>query len=223
MDVIENKVRLPILNQSVPAMSKLGDIDVEAELAKFEREQMEALGFEPGREHWRDDVPQKFTADERDHTTILLGGLTLAHDYLVTGALEGLGYKVQALECPDLAFTRAAMPDVAVDRRRVRPVGLDCDDVESVMLDQPARDGRSRAIEFARAVARLAKQHHARIAIAVEHRSERRVVDFRQRLRSGRRPVSDLPHDHPSWYDPKWISHACWKKSKPKSTASCWR
>lgn len=43
----------------------------------------------------------KFTRAERGTVTILLGGLTLAHDRLVEGAFRGLGYRIQALDCPD--------------------------------------------------------------------------------------------------------------------------
>jgi hypothetical protein len=34
---------------------------VDAELKKFEQEQMAALGLEAGKEHWRDDNPNTFT------------------------------------------------------------------------------------------------------------------------------------------------------------------
>jgi len=33
--------------------------------------------------------------------TILFGGLTLSHDYLIEGALKGLGYNIQHLDVPD--------------------------------------------------------------------------------------------------------------------------
>jgi predicted nucleotide-binding protein (sugar kinase/HSP70/actin superfamily) len=77
------------------------ELDIDAELAKFEVEQMAALGLEPGREHWRDDNPTKFTATQREHTTILISGL--AHDLFIQGALRGIGYKVRAIDCPDNA------------------------------------------------------------------------------------------------------------------------
>src|SRR5207248_11037968 len=114
MDVIENKVRLPIVGQQLPERAslvdsssgpsgKLADVDVEAELKKFELEEMAALGIEPGREHWRDDVPTKFTKDQRIHTTVLVGGLTMAHDVFIQHALRGIGYKVMAMDVPDNA------------------------------------------------------------------------------------------------------------------------
>ncbi len=41
-------------------------------------------------------VERDFTRAEREHTTILFGGLTWKHEQLIRGALEGLGYKVRA-------------------------------------------------------------------------------------------------------------------------------
>ncbi len=103
MEVIQNsgKVRLPVFGQSPGGGGKLADIDVEAELRKFELEQMAELGMEPGKEHWRDEVPSTFTKDQRAHTTILVGGLTMAHDTFIESGLAGLGYKVKAMDVPD--------------------------------------------------------------------------------------------------------------------------
>ncbi len=42
-----------------------------------------------------------FTRSQRDHTTILFGGLTWKHEKLVHGALESLGYKCEALPVPN--------------------------------------------------------------------------------------------------------------------------
>ena len=44
--------------------------------------------------HFRRPVERPFTRDEREHTTILCGGLTLRHEALVMAGLEGLGYKI---------------------------------------------------------------------------------------------------------------------------------
>lgn len=48
-------------------------------------------------------VERDFTRAERDHTTILFGGLTWKHEQLIRGALSGLGYKVEPLATPDVA------------------------------------------------------------------------------------------------------------------------
>jgi predicted nucleotide-binding protein (sugar kinase/HSP70/actin superfamily) len=88
--------KLPILNNKI-------ELNVDAELKAFELEQMAALGLEPGKEHWRDDNPTRFMASQRAHTTILISGLTMAHDFFLQGALRGIGYKVQAIDCPNNA------------------------------------------------------------------------------------------------------------------------
>jgi hypothetical protein len=54
-------------------------------------------------------------------------------------------------------------------------------------LHQPCGYRRARPVELARAVARLAEQHHPAIGEAVEHRSERRVVDRGERLHGRRK------------------------------------
>src|SRR4029079_3371159 len=93
------KIKLPVVGQSSPKL----DLDIDAELKKFEDEQREALGLDGKHKHFFEANPQRFTKDQRAHTTILVGGLTMAHDFLITGALAGLGYKVSALDCPDNA------------------------------------------------------------------------------------------------------------------------
>src|SRR5215813_3674014 len=82
--------------------AKIADIDVEAELAQFEAEERARLGLDQETEHWTDKmIDPQFTAKEKPHTTLLVGGLTIAHDFLVEGALKGLGYDCRRLECPD--------------------------------------------------------------------------------------------------------------------------
>ena len=81
--------------------------EIEAELRTFETEERKRLGIvEEAPAQWRDANPQAFTRNERASTTILFGGLTLAHDTILTGALSGAGYKVQALDCPDTEALR---------------------------------------------------------------------------------------------------------------------
>jgi predicted nucleotide-binding protein (sugar kinase/HSP70/actin superfamily) len=75
---------------------------IERELRQFEREERMRLGLaEAPPVHWRDPAPQRFTREERAHTTLLCGGLTQAQDLLIQGALRGIGYRVQALATPD--------------------------------------------------------------------------------------------------------------------------
>src|ERR1700730_14363066 len=95
------KIRLPVIGARPPEPMQETELDIDGELERFEREQREVLGLSGPMAHWRDDNPQKFTANQRQHTTILVGGLTMAHDFLITGALSGLGYKVAALDVPN--------------------------------------------------------------------------------------------------------------------------
>lgn len=75
---------------------------IEAELAQFEREERKRLGLPvDGVKHWFDEVPREFTASQREHTTILVSGLTMAHDLFIQAALRGIGYKVLAMDTPD--------------------------------------------------------------------------------------------------------------------------
>ena len=73
---------------------------LEEERARLARE----LGIEEvEREHHARPVEHRFTASQRPHTTVLFGGLTWKHEELIHGALEGLGYRPEALPCPDVA------------------------------------------------------------------------------------------------------------------------
>ena len=75
---------------------------IEAELKKFEAEERARLGLPvEGTKHWLDEVPRTFTRDQREHTTILVSGLTMAHDLFIQSALRGIGYKVMAMDVPD--------------------------------------------------------------------------------------------------------------------------
>jgi predicted nucleotide-binding protein (sugar kinase/HSP70/actin superfamily) len=75
---------------------------LEVQLAQFEAEERTRLGLDPKVDHWTDSmIDPNFTAKERAHTTLLVGGLTIAHDFLVEGALKGLGYQCRRLACPD--------------------------------------------------------------------------------------------------------------------------
>ncbi|MEM9068666.1 MAG: 2-hydroxyglutaryl-CoA dehydratase [Myxococcota bacterium] len=86
----------------------LDTMDIDAELAAFEAEERKRLGLDDApTEHWTDGMTTPhFTASQRAKTTILLGGLTMAHDYLIEGALRGVGYQAKALNVADNASLR---------------------------------------------------------------------------------------------------------------------
>src|SRR5688572_4397646 len=75
---------------------------IEAELKQFELEERKRLGLPTETaKQWFDEVPRAFTRDQREHTTVLVSGLTMAHDLFIQAALRGIGYKVLALDVPD--------------------------------------------------------------------------------------------------------------------------
>ncbi len=93
--------RLPILgeNSGLPTGE---EIDIDAELRKLDDEAAVAAGPPIDTTHWYDQmVNPQFKASQRGSTTLLVSGLTAAHDYLVKGALSGLGYNVEVIDMPD--------------------------------------------------------------------------------------------------------------------------
>lgn len=77
--------------------------DLDAELARLDGEAKQAtVSKKIDIEHWFDPmINPQFTKSERETTTLLVSGLTAAHDYLVKGALTGIGYKVEVIDMPD--------------------------------------------------------------------------------------------------------------------------
>ena len=99
----DQSFRLPILGGDA-ASALAGDIDIDAELRKLD--EAAALGSRPGgaiqTDHWYDQmVDPQFVKSQREKTTLLVSGLTAAHDYLVKAALTGLGYNVEVIDVPD--------------------------------------------------------------------------------------------------------------------------
>jgi len=78
-------------------------LDIDAELKRFEEEEKKRLGLDVETQHWVEDMANlTFTKSEKAKITLLIGGLTLAHDYLVEGGLRGIGYNVQMLDAPNV-------------------------------------------------------------------------------------------------------------------------
>src|SRR5215510_9015333 len=87
--------------RTLPVVGKGDTLDVDAELAKFEAEERARLGLGQ-REQWVEDMANLgFTKSQKSKITLLIGGLTMAHDYLVEGAFKSLGYETIALDAPD--------------------------------------------------------------------------------------------------------------------------
>ena len=89
-------------NKNTDINFDLLDGDLEAELLRFEQEERKRLGLKVDKtDQWNDANPQRFTKDQREHTTILHGGLTYAQDIFTQSSLRGVGYKMQAMDVPD--------------------------------------------------------------------------------------------------------------------------
>jgi predicted nucleotide-binding protein (sugar kinase/HSP70/actin superfamily) len=71
---------------------------------KAERARVEAtVRSHQARTHFYRPVERPFTAAERDRITILFGGLTSKHEWLIKSAFQSAGYKVEVLPTPDVA------------------------------------------------------------------------------------------------------------------------
>lgn len=93
---------MPQLSKTSPETQQIPLSAIEDELKRFEEEERQRLGLEPLKsQQWQDKISQEFYADQRAHTTILVSGLTMAHDMFVQAGLAGLGYQIKALDCPD--------------------------------------------------------------------------------------------------------------------------
>jgi predicted nucleotide-binding protein (sugar kinase/HSP70/actin superfamily) len=89
-------------NDSTANLDSLSVEAIEAELKRFEDEERRRLGLPLNTvRQWVDEVPRTFTREQREHTTILVSGLTMAHDLFIQAALRGIGYKVLAMDVPD--------------------------------------------------------------------------------------------------------------------------
>ena len=69
-----------------------------------ERRRMEREASVSSEKHHHFTRPKEdlFTADQRDDTTLLFGGLTWKHELLIKGALEGLGYRCERIPTPTM-------------------------------------------------------------------------------------------------------------------------
>src|SRR5215471_20266945 len=97
----------PSKKRTLPIAGKHETLDVDAELARFEAEERARLGL-AHEEQWVEKMANlTFTKKEKGKITLLIGGLTMAHDYLISGAFRSLGYNVVPLDAPDYEALRA--------------------------------------------------------------------------------------------------------------------
>ncbi|HEY6561366.1 MAG TPA: 2-hydroxyglutaryl-CoA dehydratase [Polyangiaceae bacterium] len=95
------QIELGKSKKSLPIAGAKPVLDIDAELKRFEAEERDRLGLEAD-ERWIEDMANLgFTKSEKSKVTLIIGGLTMAHDYLVEGSFRNLGYNVVSLDCPD--------------------------------------------------------------------------------------------------------------------------
>jgi predicted nucleotide-binding protein (sugar kinase/HSP70/actin superfamily) len=124
----------------------LGEEDIEAQLRAFEQEEAAKLGLktesEPQTEHWVDKmISPDFKASQRKETTLLISGLTQAHDYLIQGGLKGLGYNVEVIDCPDNEALRYGKE--FGNRGQCNPTYFTVGNLVKFLTERAARDGVS--------------------------------------------------------------------------------
>jgi predicted nucleotide-binding protein (sugar kinase/HSP70/actin superfamily) len=100
LGVSGKKKSLPLVGQDVM-------LDIDAELKAFEDAERERLGLEVEKRWLEDMANLMFTKSEKSKITLLIGGLTMAHDYLVSGAFTSLGYNTIPLDAPNYDALRA--------------------------------------------------------------------------------------------------------------------
>ncbi|HEY0873835.1 MAG TPA: hypothetical protein VGD94_10215 [Vicinamibacterales bacterium] len=80
--------------------------EVEAEIARRiaqERERLELrAGLRSDQAHFQRPAERAFTAAERDKVTVLIGGLTWKHEWLVKSVFQSAGYHVEIMPTPDV-------------------------------------------------------------------------------------------------------------------------
>ena len=84
-------------------MAKVMDKEeIEARTREYEEQLRQEMGLgKKGVQHFEKPFERAWTKDQKDSTTILFGGLTLAHEELALEAMRGLGYNLRRLPTPD--------------------------------------------------------------------------------------------------------------------------
>ena len=81
---------------------------IQARLAEERLRLMKEAGLQKKQvHHFQKPVERPFTKDQRDHTTILFGGLTWKHEKLVHAALRSQGYHCEAVPTANVAAFQA--------------------------------------------------------------------------------------------------------------------
>ncbi len=79
--------------------------DAEVEIKKrleAERARLRKIAGLDKPEHFHRPIEHAFTAEQRDHVTILFGGFTWKHEDLIRAVFQGCGYRCEKLPVPDV-------------------------------------------------------------------------------------------------------------------------
>jgi len=89
-----------------PVLSLKSRDDIEQEIqqrVEQERRRLESRQRTRERAHFHRPIERPFTAAERNRVTILFGGLTWKHEWLIRSVFQSAGYKVELMPTPDVA------------------------------------------------------------------------------------------------------------------------
>ena len=76
--------------------------EIEAKTREYEEQLRKDMGLDVKQtNHFEKPFERAWTKDQKDSTTILFGGLTIAHEELALEAMRGLGYKLRRLPTAD--------------------------------------------------------------------------------------------------------------------------
>jgi predicted nucleotide-binding protein (sugar kinase/HSP70/actin superfamily) len=99
-----NAAPLPPATPAFPLRSRQQMEEEIQQRVAAERRRLEAeAGRRKELNQFRRPMERPFTAAERNRVTILFGGLTWKHEWLIRAAFESAGYKVELLPTPDVA------------------------------------------------------------------------------------------------------------------------
>jgi predicted nucleotide-binding protein (sugar kinase/HSP70/actin superfamily) len=80
--------------------------EIEEDIARRIAEERERLeqraGLRADVRHFQRPAERAFTAAERDNVTVLIGGLTWKHEWLIQSVFQSAGYKVEIMPVPDV-------------------------------------------------------------------------------------------------------------------------
>jgi predicted nucleotide-binding protein (sugar kinase/HSP70/actin superfamily) len=141
MAMVKNDpLRLPIVTDDLLFGDGALGVDIDEELRRLDAEQAQIEKPAVQTEHWFDPmVDPQFKKSARAETTLLVSGLTAAHDLLIQGALTGIGYKVEVIDCPDNDALRFGKE--FGNRGQCNPTYFTVGNLVKFLTERAARDG----------------------------------------------------------------------------------